>query len=155
LMLASVLDALPIGMFWKDRESRILGCNQKFADDSGAADPAQLIGKTNFDSYPREIAAAYRADDLEVMNSGLPKLGIEEPLLLSTGAVVWIETNKIPLRNSAGEIIGLLGTYRDVTERRKAADERLRMALELAKARQDARMSLYDPLTGLANRRYL
>ena len=155
VMLASVLDALPIGMFWKDRDSRILGCNQKFADDSGAADPAELIGKTTFNRCPGGTAAAYRADDVEVLTSGLPKLGIEEPLLLSTGAVVWIETNKVPLRNSAGEIIGLLGTYRDVTERHRAADQQLRMALELLKARQAARFSLYDPLTGLPNRRYL
>jgi diguanylate cyclase (GGDEF)-like protein len=76
-------------------------------------------------------------------------------LLLSTGATVWIETNKVPLRDSAGEIIGVVGTYRDVTERRNADDERLRMALELAEARQAARMSLYDPLTELPNRRYL
>jgi diguanylate cyclase (GGDEF)-like protein/PAS domain S-box-containing protein len=155
LMLASVIDALPIGMFWKDRDSRILGCNQKFAEDSGATDPAELIGKTNFDFCASETAATYRADDLEVMNSGLPKLGIEEPLLLSTGAIIWIETNKVPLRNAAGEIIGVLGTYRDVTARHKAANESLRMALELAKARQAARMSQYDPLTGLPNRRYL
>lgn len=155
LMLASVIEALPIGMFWKDRESRILGCNHRFARDSGVTDPAQLIGKTNFDFYPGELATAYRADDLEVINSGVPKLGIEEPLLLSTGATVWIETNKVPLRDSAGEIIGVVGTYRDVTERRDADDERLRMALELAEARQAARMSLYDPLTELPNRRYL
>lgn len=155
LQVTTVLDALSIGMFWKDRESRILGCNRKFADDVGIADPGQLIGKTNFDCAPAALAEAYRADDLEVIRSGMPKLGIEEPLLLSTGETVWVETNKIPLRNPAGEIVGLLGTYRDVTGRHKAGSQRMRMALELAKTRQAARMSRYDALTGLPNRRYL
>jgi diguanylate cyclase (GGDEF)-like protein/PAS domain S-box-containing protein len=155
LMLTAVLDALSVGMFWKDRESRILGCNQKFAEDSGAAGPDDIIGKTNFDFYPKAQADAYRADDLEVMNSGLPKLGIEEPLLLATGETAWIETNKAPLRNSAGDIIGLLATYRDVTERRKAGDERVRLALELAAARQAAAMWRQDALTGLPNRCHL
>jgi len=155
LMLAAVLDVLSVGMFWKDRESRILGCNQKFAEDSGFASPGEIIGKTNFDFYPKAQADAYRADDLEVINSGQPKLGIEEPLLLPTGDTAWVETNKAPLRNSAGEIVGLLATYRDITERRKTADERVRMALELASARQSAAMSRQDTLTGLPNRRCL
>jgi len=155
LMLTTLHDALSVGMFWKDRESRILGCNQKFADDSGVAGPADIIGKTNFDFYPRAQAEAYRADDLEVINTGLPKLGIEEPLRLPTGETAWVETNKAPLRDSAGAIIGLLGTYRDVTERHNAGDERLRMALELAAAKQAAKMSMHDALTGLPNRRHL
>lgn len=154
-MLAAVLDALSVGMFWKDRESRILGCNQRFAEDSGGTGPEDIIGKTNFDFYPKEQADAYRADDLEVMSTGLAKLGIEEPLLLPTGETAWVETNKAPLRNAAGEIIGLLATYRDVTERRKAGDERVRMALELAAARQAAASSRQDALTGLPNRRHL
>src|ERR1700690_4663159 len=116
-MLRTVLNALPVRVFWKDRDSRILGCNRQFADDAGA-DPVDLIGKTNFDFYPQAQADAYRADDLEVINTGLPKLAIEEPLLLSNGETSWIETNKLPLRNMAGEIIGILGTYRDVTDRR-------------------------------------
>jgi len=155
LMLTALLDALSIGMFWKDRESRILGCNKKFVDDSGAASSADLIGKTNFDLYPAAQAEAYRADDLEVINTGLPKLGIDEPLLLATGETAWVETNKAPLRNSAGEIIGLLATYRDVTERHNAGDERVRMALELAAAKQAAKMSMLDALTELPNRRHL
>jgi hypothetical protein len=114
-----------------------------------------LIGKTNLDFYPKVLAAAYRADDLEVINTGLPKIAIEEPLRLPSGETVWVETNKAPLRNSNGEIIGLLGTYRDVTERHNAGDERLRMALELAEAKQAAKMSKLDALTELPNRRYL
>jgi diguanylate cyclase (GGDEF)-like protein/PAS domain S-box-containing protein len=154
LMLSTVLNALPVRVFWKDRDSRILGCNRQFADDAGA-DPVDLLGKTNFDFYPPAQADAYRADDLEVINTGQPKLAIEEPLLLSNGETSWIETNKIPLRNAAGEIIGILGTYRDVTDRRCAEDERMRVAIEFAKIKQTAVMALHDALTGLPNRHYL
>ena len=155
VILNTLMDAKSAGIFWKDRESRFLGCNQKFAEDAGVESPADLVGKTNFDAYPKGQAEAYRADDLEVIKTGMPKIGIEEPLLLSMGKTVWIETNKAPLRNSAGEIIGLLGSYRDVSERHNAEDERVRMALELAEARQAARMSMLDALTALPNRRCL
>jgi diguanylate cyclase (GGDEF)-like protein/PAS domain S-box-containing protein len=154
-MLELVLNALPVALFWKDRDSRILGCNQKFADDSGVVRPADLVGKTNFDFYPIDEAEAYRADDLDVINTGLPKLGIEEPLLLPNGETAWVETNKIPIRNSLGAIVGLLGTYRDITERRRLNDERIRFALELAIARQAATLAMHDALTELPNRRYL
>jgi PAS domain-containing protein len=71
LTLELVLNTLPVGLFWKDRDSRILGCNQEFADDSGLAHPADLIGKTNFESYPTDEADAYRADDFDVISTGL------------------------------------------------------------------------------------
>lgn len=154
-MLDLVLDALPVGLFWKDLDSRILGCNQKFADDSGVASPADLIGKTNFDFYPPEQAEAYRADDLEVISTGVSKLGFEEPLLLATGETAWVETNKVPMRNDAGEVVGVLGTYCDVSARRRAGAERERFALELAIAKQAAALAMIDTLTGLRNRRYL
>jgi PAS domain S-box-containing protein len=140
LMLTLVLDALPVGVFWKDRDSRFLGCNQKFADDSGVAEPADLIGKTNFDFYPREQAIAFRADDMEVIATGQAKLAYEEPLLLPSGKTIWVETNKLPLPNAAGEIIGVLASYHDVTERRRAADE-LRVARDAAMAANAAKSS--------------
>lgn len=154
-MLAMVLDALPISMFWKDRDSRIVGCNQKFADDSGVARPADLVGISNFEFYPPEQAEKYRADDLEVMTSGVSKLGIEEPLLLPSGETSWVETNKVPIRNSAGDIVGVICTSRDITERRRSGDERMRFALELAVAQQAAATAKHDFLTNLPNRRYL
>ncbi len=154
LMLSTVLDALPVAIFWKDRDSRILGCNRQFAEDAGA-DLVDLIGKTNFEVYPPAQAEAYRADDLEVINSGQPKLAIEEPLLLSDGTTAWIETNKIPLRNAAGAIVGVLGTYRDTTQRRNAEAERVRLAIEFAAVKQTALMAMHDALTGLPNRHFL
>jgi PAS domain S-box-containing protein len=150
-LLTLVLDALPVGVFWKDRYSRFLGCNQKFAEDSGVASPADLIGKTNFDFYPPEQADAFRADDAEVIGSGVAKLAIQEPLLLPSGETSWVETNKLPLRDDAGAIIGVLGTYKDITAERRAIEERTRLIDELIMARDAAISANATKLMFVAN----
>jgi PAS domain S-box-containing protein len=140
MMLAMVLDALPVRMFWKDRQSRFLGCNQHFANDAGALHPSDLVGKTDYDFYPWDQADAFRADDAAVIRDGRPRLAIEESLTLASGEVMWLETSKIPLKDASGAVIGVLGTYQDVTERRRAVEERARLMDELEIAR-DAAMS--------------
>lgn len=118
--LMQTLAALPVRVFWKDRDSRFLGCNQLFADDAGIADPSTFVGKSDYYFFNTDQAAAFRADDLAVMEIGRAKLGIEERLTLTTGEVRWLETNKLPIRNEAGEIVGVLGVYHDITDRKRA-----------------------------------
>lgn len=118
--LSLIVDAMPLRIFWKDRESRFLGCNKLFAQDAGVTDLDSFIGKTDFYFYHSDQARAFRIDDAQVMASGQPKLGIVEELTLETGETRWVETNKLPLRNSAGQIVGVLGTYQDVTDRVRA-----------------------------------
>jgi PAS domain S-box-containing protein len=137
-MLILVLDALPVTIFWKDRDSVYLGCNQKFAEEAGLTHPAEIVGKSDIDCFAPMQAAAFRADDAQVMRSGQPKLGIEEPLTLPSGETVWVETNKLPLCNAAGEIIGVLGTSKDITARRNAVEERDRLIDRLNIARDAA-----------------
>ena len=79
VILHSIVEGLPIRVFWKDRHSRYLGCNTLFAVDAGFARPEELIGKTDFDMRWKDLAEAYRADDLRVMESEVPKLAYEEP----------------------------------------------------------------------------
>jgi len=137
-MLTLVLDALPVRVFWKDIDSRLLGCNQGFAEDAGVSRPEELIGKTFFEFYPLNQARAYRADDLEVMTSGRAKLGIEEQLLLHSGRTTQVETNKIPLRDEDGAVIGVLATYTDISQRLAVAEEAERRADALKIARDVA-----------------
>lgn len=118
--LALIVDAMPIRIFWKDRESRFLGCNKLFAQDAGVTDLGSFVGKTDFYFYHADQARAFRTDDAQVMASGEAKLGIVEELTLETGETRWVETNKVPLRNDAGQIVGILGTYQDVTDRVRA-----------------------------------
>ncbi|AFZ60064.1 GAF domain-containing protein [Anabaena cylindrica FACHB-243] len=119
--LYTVLDTFPLFIFWKNRESVYLGCNQNFAISGGFASPAEVIGKTD-DDFPWRNGEAdiYRADDRQVIESGIAKLGIIETQQQTNGSTIWLETNKLPLRNLKGEVIGILGTYQDITERKQA-----------------------------------
>ena len=122
-MLQLVLDTIPVRVFWKDQNSVYLGCNKLFAEDSGLQDPEKLIGKTDFEMGWKEQATVYRIDDQEVMQSGIEKLNYEEPQTTPDGKQIWLETSKIPLTDQEGHIMGVLGTYHDITDRKKAEKE--------------------------------
>ncbi len=119
--LQTVLNTVPLAVFWKDRDFKYLGANQHFLQDAGLSSVAELVGQTDFDMpWATTEAEAYQADDRAVMASGEARLGIVETLHQSDGSVIWLETNKLPLRNLAGEVIGVLGTYQDISDRRQA-----------------------------------
>jgi len=122
-MLQLVLDTIPVRVFWKDYECVYLGCNKLFAEDSGLQEPEKLIGKTDFDMGWKEQAELYRADDRNVMQAGIRKLNYEEPQTTPDGKQIWLETSKIPLTDQDGGIIGILGTYHDITDRKRAEEE--------------------------------
>jgi PAS domain S-box-containing protein len=123
--LQTVLDSFPLAVFWKDRQSVLLGSNQLFAETSGLQSPLDVVGKSSFDfSFTEEEARKYVEDDRFVMESGLSKIGIEETITLADGEINWVETNKIPLRDASGEVVGLVGTFQDISDR-KIAEETL------------------------------
>ncbi len=119
-MLRLVMDTIPVRVFWKDTELRYLGCNVHLAHDAGRGSPEELVGKTDYDMAWREQADLYRADDQEVISSGKAKLNYVEPQTTSDGRVIWLQTSKIPLRDTQGKIIGVFGSYEDITERKRA-----------------------------------
>jgi PAS domain S-box-containing protein len=137
-MLQLVLDTIPQRVFWKDRNSVYMGCNKPLAQDAGFSNPGEIVGKTDHDMAYLPTADLYRADDQQVMETGVSKLNYEEPQTRSDGTKSWLTTSKIPLRDRNGEIIGVLGTYEDITVR-KQAEEVLRRDRdhleELVKAR--------------------
>ena len=122
LMLQTVLDTIPQRVFWKDRNSVFLGCNKPLAEDCGFSDASELIGKTDYDTVAAPMADRYRADDREVMETNRPKLNYEEPQNKPDGSTGWLRTNKVPLHDKDGRVIGVLGTYEDITERKQAEE---------------------------------
>jgi len=122
-MLRLVLDTIPTRVFWKDRDLRYLGANRVFAEDGGLDDPDKLIGLDDFDLGWFEQADRYRADDRQVIESGRAKLDYEEPQTRPDGSRSWLRTSKIPLRDGTGHVVGVLGTYEDITERKRTEAE--------------------------------
>ncbi len=120
-LLTSILTHIPHSVFWKDRHSVFLGCNEQFARDMGVSSPLDIIGRTDLElsALAREHVEGYRRDDLRVMESGVPKLAYEEPVRATTGEETWVLTSKVPLRDAGGTVKGVLGIYADVTERRR------------------------------------
>ena len=130
-MLQLVMDTIPARVFWKDRNSVYLGCNLLFARDAGLRTPEEIIGRTDLELGWREQAELYRADDRLVMESGIPKLRYEEPQTTPSGGRIYLRTSKVPLCDENGRVIGIMGTYEDITERKLAREalERERMFL--------------------------
>ena len=117
--LQTVLDTFPLSVFWKDVNSAYLGCNQNLLRDAGLSTIAQIIGKTDYEMPWGETEAdIYQADDRAVIESQTAKLGIVETQYQANGQTIWVETNKLPLRNLQGDVIGVLGTYQDISDRK-------------------------------------
>jgi len=120
-----IINSIPARVFWKDRDLVYLGCNTNFAHDAGFDDPADIVGKDDYDMGWHDQAELYRNDDNEVIESANPKLLIEEVQTTPDGNTITLLTNKIPIRNQKGVIIGVLGTYMDITERKLAESQLL------------------------------
>jgi len=125
-LLFSLMHSMTNAVFWKDRNSCYLGCNRVFSSFAGF-DSSLLIGKSDRDmpwADDAEFSSEWFIDwDQAVIETGEPKFGILERLRRADGEERWIETNKVPLRGVDGDVIGLLGTFKDVTERHHAEEE--------------------------------
>ena len=119
-LLQAIIDTTPVRVFWKDRDLRYLGCNPAFARDALAGSPEGLVGKSDYEMSWAEHADRYRADDREVIEQGLSKIGYEEPNTTPDGSRTWVSSSKVPLRDRNQQIIGVLGMYEDITERKQA-----------------------------------
>ena len=127
----AILNNIPDIAWLKDKESRFITVNEPFGKACGMT-PGDLVGKTDLDIWPKDLAERYRADDREVMETGRRKL-LEEPLVDKDGNKIWIETIKTPIYNGKGEVIGTTGIARDITERKQAEEALRRVASENAR----------------------
>ncbi|OYY50476.1 MAG: hypothetical protein B7Y48_02055 [Methylophilales bacterium 28-44-11] len=142
-LLITIIDSAPSRIFWKDKQSRYLGCNKAFAHEMGLQDPSEIFGKTDEDFFPSEYAEKFKQDDAIVMSAAEPKLFYEEEVINSQGMHDWALKSKVPLRNAHNEVIGLLGVFDIITER-KEEQAKLRKTQQALLESNERYMDLYE-----------
>ncbi|WP_017294254.1 PAS domain S-box protein [Geminocystis herdmanii] len=146
--LQTLLDTLPVCVVWKDRESNFLGCNRTLARLMNIPDTVNISDTSQINlSFTSEELAKCRQDDVEVITSGKPKLFIEQTLTLPNGEVMWVETNKTPLKNNQGKIVGLVGIFYDITQKRRDEMEKQKILQELSAFKQGLDQSAIVAIT--------
>lgn len=138
-LLGALLDSSPDQIYFKDRQSRFIRVSATQARRFGLSDPTQVIGKTDFDFFAESHASEAFADEQHILSTGEPILGKEERETTVGRPDSWVLTDKMPLLDERGQMVGTFGVSRDITSA-KQADEQLRF------------LATHDPLTGLPNR---
>jgi PAS domain S-box-containing protein len=128
--LRSVIDNLPDQVYLKDRDSRFVSVNPVTARFFGAATPDEVIGKSDFDYFPHALAAQFFAEEQALLQCGQACVNRETAVTDFTGNTRWVLTTKVPLRDQAGNVRGIVGINRDITER-KQAERRQALATEV------------------------
>ena len=150
--LRLLFDFMPAIICYKDTHNRILRANQRLAEPLGKT-VAEIEGKSAEEIYPQD-AAKYYADDLEVIRSGLPKLGIVESFQDQDNQSVWLRTDKVPVHDQAGAVIGVIAMCQDITKSRRAeealreSEERFRLIVADVK---DYAILMLDPAGRVAS----
>jgi PAS domain S-box-containing protein len=124
-LLHALMDNLPDNVYFKDAAGRFLRINKALTTYFGLSDPAQAIGKTDFDFFTEEHARPAYADEQEIMRTARPVVGKEEKETWLDGRVRWVSTTRMPFRDRDAKIMGTFGVARDITKL-KLAEEAVR-----------------------------
>lgn len=138
-VLNALMENTADSIYIKDRECRLWRINRKMANDLGLTNPAEIYGKTDIELFGKEFGEKTMIVDLQVMETGQPKIGLVEKYINQRGETNWTSTTKMPFRNDAGEVIGLIGITREINDI-KGSEIGFQW------------LATHDPLTALANR---
>lgn len=142
-LLRTVIDNLPDFIFAKDTQSRFILNNRAHSQFVGAIFAADVLGRSDQDFFPSDLAEGYFRDDQNVVLGKEQVVDKEEPIVDRSGARRWISTTKVPLKRPDGKIIGLVGLSRDITEKKKGAERMERMVGELARSNSELEQFAY------------
>jgi len=142
ILLRTVIDNLPDAIYAKDLKARKILINKADLANTAKSEE-EVLGKTDLEVYPQEVAERFIADDLAVIQSGQPVVNREEMLINQAGEKKWILTSKVPLRDTLNNIVGLVGIGRDITEQ-KAANKRMLEMHELLRDLNDKLAMAYE-----------
>ena len=141
--LSEMAEYMPGNFYWKDLDSRYLGCNTALIDATGLSSEQDLIGRTDYDLWGPQ-ADSLRANDKQVMSTG-KLLRIEESVTLDDGTQMYFAVIKVPMRNEAGEVCGVIGNSLDITEVRDL-QQKLALAQKKEKAANKSKTLFLDAI---------
>lgn len=130
-LLHTILENIPIRVFWKDIDLNYLGCNTAFARSAGCSKPENLLGKSDFQMCWTDQAEAFRYDDKQVIVSKIPKIGTEKQVITPDGQTTWIRTSKVPLYDKGKKVIGMLGIDEDISDQKQEEEEKAKLEAQL------------------------
>ena len=122
-LLRALLDNIPDRIYFKDVHSRFLRCSNSMARRLGMQTPSEVVGKTDFDFHPRELAQEFFNDEQRIILTGKPMINKLEKQSSPNGEEIWASVTKIPIYNQNGAVTGIIGISRDVTKLKKAEQE--------------------------------
>lgn len=132
-LLRTIIDNLPDAVYVKDIKCRKIITNPTDVKNQGMESEKDVIGKTDYDLFPKETADAFFADDQHVLQTGQAVLNREESFTDAENQQHWLLTSKVPIKNEKGEVTGLVGVGRDITKQ-KIAEERSKYERNLLRA---------------------
>lgn len=135
-----LFDLMPdVSFFAKDRQFRLMCASRRFIERFGFRDESEIVGKNDFDLFPSRIAENFRRDDEEVVRTGESKVNIVELFFTDQGIPDWFVTNKLPLQDRRGRVIGLMGTVHSYEGRRQVLQPYLQLDRAVAYIRENFR----------------
>jgi PAS domain S-box-containing protein len=141
-LLQMMLDHMPDQIYFKDAQSRFIRNSRSQAKALGLNDPAEIVGKSDFDFFPHAQLSFEK--EQEIIRSGKPLVDEEERVVWPDGTETWVSTTKVPLPDQTGQIIGTFGISRDITDRKQAEVALQKAKLELEAANKELEAFSYS-----------